>query len=232
MKWYFTVVLSCISLVISSLFIFINTSSWWPVWERKSLPHCLYLWGKWGRQCSDVCWEWKVEGREAPCDYYVQYSHLRRPVFKVCTTEQMILLKWRPPGLKEQQLFGWDFPKEACCGPTLYNPSCLSVMCGHKCPSFLRTAIVVIGYGSLSPSSFPFLGRKSPRHLAKGFPRSLNYPHYLISPLETIYTPPPLPHPLGLCVGCLYFDKKEKELRISWAWHFASHYAVDENICR
>lgn len=36
-----------------------------------------------------------MEGREVPCDYYVQYGHLRRPVFEVCTMEQMILLKWR-----------------------------------------------------------------------------------------------------------------------------------------
>lgn len=99
--------------------------------------------------------------------------------------------------------------KPVVAGPTLCNPSCFSVMCRHKCPSAPRIVIVVIGYRSLSPSSSPFLRRKSPRRLAKGFPRSLNDPHCLISPLKTIYTPPPLSHPRGSCVGSLYFDKKE-----------------------
>lgn len=61
-KWYFIVVLPSISLVISSLFVFITILS--RVWEWKSLPHCLYRCGKWDYQCSDVCWERKVEGRE------------------------------------------------------------------------------------------------------------------------------------------------------------------------
>lgn len=33
-------------------------------------------------------------------DYFMQYRHLRRPVFKVCIVEQVKLFKWRPPGLK------------------------------------------------------------------------------------------------------------------------------------
>lgn len=83
-------------------------------------------------------------------------------------------------------------------GPTLYNPSCLSVISRHKCPSSLRIIIAVIGYRSLS-FWFSWL---------------FKLPHYLISPPETIHTCLLL-HPLGPYVGSLYFDKKEKELGIS-----------------
>lgn len=79
-------------------------------------------------------------------------------------------------------------------GPTLCNPSCLSGICRHKCPSSLRIIIVVIGYRSLS-FWFSWL---------------FKLPHYLISPPETIHTHLLL-HPFrSLCWQLVFLQEGER----------------------
>ena len=70
-RWYFTMVLICISLMIFSLSLQMHCHTHNGLWGWKSPHHCLYLWGKWDCQCGNACWEWEVRGRGALCEYYM-----------------------------------------------------------------------------------------------------------------------------------------------------------------
>ena len=63
-RWYFTLVLICISLMIFGLSLQMHCHTHNGLWGWKSPHHCLYLWGKWDGQCGNACWSERWEGGE------------------------------------------------------------------------------------------------------------------------------------------------------------------------
>lgn len=147
----------------------------WPVWQWKSRHRCLYLWGEWDSRSGDTCWSrrWKGGRHRVIIAWHVGRPPTHSQSLHYGASETM--LNWRPLGLKSWQFFGGDLTKASplWAGSTLCNPSCFSVM--YTCLPSLRIIIVGTDYRSLSPSSFLFLVRTSPRWLAKRLLRSLNH---------------------------------------------------------